>query len=70
MKTGSLVVTTNRWTPRGMHVGIAVSQTVKRDDTWIILWSSQGIYRLEEHIVTSLTVVSETSDLQETNSED
>lgn len=63
-------MTTNRWTVRGRHVGIAMGQTVKRDDMWLILWSSQGVHRLEEHMVTSLTVVCEAPDLQEADSED
>lgn len=53
MNLGTLVAKKMRWTLNSAHVGIIIEKSEK-DESWIVLWTQNGGYKIQEHLEDAL----------------
>jgi len=53
MNLGTLVAKKMRWTLNSAQVGIIIEKS-KKDDHWIVLWTQNGNYKIQEHLEDAL----------------
>lgn len=63
MRRGALVITKNRWGMDSRFVGLVIEQVGwQEDDTWKVLWSVKGSYKIQEHLGSNLIDLSDASE--------
>jgi len=53
MNLGTLVAKKMRWTLNSAQVGIIIEKSEK-DESWIVLWTQNGSYKIQEHLEDAL----------------
>ena len=62
MKVGTLVIKRSRWGINSQIIGVVVDKSYKKNDSWLVLWTLEKGYKLQEHISSALLDLSDEDD--------
>jgi hypothetical protein len=53
MNPGSLVIKSSRWEPDSRNIGVIIQES-DEPDSWVVMWTKKGSYRLQVHLESAL----------------